>query len=777
VAEVPPTYRPTDPAADVPPTQSPTQSPTAGVTPSPTEAAAWSAPANPHLSFDTDEYRAFVRGQWSERADNSAWIDDHYGVYCDKKKEDNMCVPMNATDGGIVDKSRDALLLGPTVSCAETGMPDMPCGRGDPWVNKTIWPLVRGPLCAEHDRERRGRFPLPDELRPYFDLGYDRSDPTKSADAPPFPLTPGRKTGLLHFDPDEMKAHLLKFQAMLEHYYEGIASSTLERQLVPDSGSEHYGPMVQANADQMARIILRAGRAEPSAGASMTIGVLGDSVTAGQDNCYYDAWPEVLRRTLSPIMGAMGVTLSVRNAGKNGGWNLASQMMCAHDMLGASTADGGSLDFLYQTNPFVSATGVDAEHMIRRAVLGDGAVVSIVNQKTDMVDLTPYFARGLTVAKVYGDSPPEMGTARDGHKYKFWFPARDRAFWGMLGDGFCHLTTRGGSSTVVNRNWHWGPKLHETYADAYALLLARATVKAIDDLAAGVSPPQVEVEAGDMPEIISKVESKDKPNWRDMLAKDMSNPDFVNRGLQGVRCAIGSANQPTSALLSDWLEDAAESPFAQLMASRNGVSYVPPGHREPGSGFYSVSSPISGPNVAVGKDEEGWVPAEQLEGFSPECPRTREQCLHADGKTMVNMNKGNLGDGSLDSRSWLVWRVPERTLMVGRAMMCHPRGAKKKLAEGDIESDRVRFHYAVPVRGANGEYGEDWKIREDVHRGMSIDYVNQECTPIVSLPSQHPVDTTDAVAGDRGAAWNGGMYVAVEWSLATVFEFDYLVAM
>ena len=219
----------------------------------------------------------------------------------------------------------------------------------------------------------------------------------------------------------------------------------------------------------------------------MTIGVLGDSVTAGQDNCYYDAWPEVLRRTLSPIMGAMGVELDVRNAGKNGGWNLASQMMCAHDMLGASSTAEGRLDFLYQTNPFVSATGVDAEHMIRRAVLGDGAVVSIVSQKTNMIDLKPYFGLGLTRANSYGDSPPEMGTARDGHKYKFWFPARDRAFWGMQGDGFCHLvsfpslfllrasslllgplsslnvrssaplceqTTRGGSSSVVNRNWH-----------------------------------------------------------------------------------------------------------------------------------------------------------------------------------------------------------------------------------------------------------------------------------------------------------------------------------
>ena len=177
-----------------------------------------------------------------------------------------------------------------------------------------------------------------------------------------------------------------------------------------------------------------------------------------------------------------------------------------------------------------------------------------------------------------------------------------------------------------------------------------------------------------------------------------------------------------------------------------------------------MKRPISGPNNAVSKEKEGWVPAEQLEGFSPECPRTMMQCLHADGKKTVDMNKGNMGD---EDRSWLVWRVPEQTIMVGRAMMCHPRGTKKKLAEGDIESDRVRFHYAVPVRGENGEYGEDWTVREDVRWGESIEYVDQECTPIV----------VDMEAEDREAAWNGGMYVAVEWSLATVFEFDYLVAM
>ena len=39
-------------------------------------------------------------------------------------------------------------------------------------------------------------------------------------------------------------------------------------------------------------------------------------------------------------------------------------------------------------------------------------------------------------------------------------------------------------------------------------------MKAIDDLAAGISPPG-RVEAQDMPEILSKIETKDKFNWRD----------------------------------------------------------------------------------------------------------------------------------------------------------------------------------------------------------------------------------------------------------------------
>ena len=39
-------------------------------------------------------------------------------------------------------------------------------------------------------------------------------------------------------------------------------------------------------------------------------------------------------------------------------------------------------------------------------------------------------------------------------------------------------------------------------------------MKAIDDLAAGVLPPD-QVKAQDMPDIISKVDIKDGANWRD----------------------------------------------------------------------------------------------------------------------------------------------------------------------------------------------------------------------------------------------------------------------
>jgi hypothetical protein len=44
-------------------------------------------------------------------------------------------------------------------------------------------------------------------------------------------------------------------------------------------------------------------------------------------------------------------------------------------VLGASDLGSQGLDFLFVTNPFVHATGIDAEHLVRRALLGKSHTV------------------------------------------------------------------------------------------------------------------------------------------------------------------------------------------------------------------------------------------------------------------------------------------------------------------------------------------------------------------------------------------------------------------
>ena len=45
------------------------------------------------------------------------------------------------------------------------------------------------------------------------------------------------------------------------------------------------------------------------------IGIIGSSVAAGNDNCYYDSYPSQLERTLGPIWEAGGMKLIVQNTG------------------------------------------------------------------------------------------------------------------------------------------------------------------------------------------------------------------------------------------------------------------------------------------------------------------------------------------------------------------------------------------------------------------------------------------------------------------------------
>ena len=622
-------------------------------------------PSNPYIDdkFNTSAFLTFHQNQWKQRAQNAIDIKTKYGSYCsnvDKFPDDKpMCPPIQVdleTNTTLYEWDVEILKLGPTVECIETGTKDIRCGRNDPWLNKTIWPLLRGPFCAVQELERRNKFPLPVELKPYYELGYDRVDPTKSTDGKPFnggtPATNNNE--LFKFDPSIVQDHLLKFEAMLDHYYQGLSTQLLERQISPTPNSEYYLPMLQSYADQISRVILRSNNdvndVIKSEMNKLLIGVLGDSVTSGTDNCYYDAWPEQLRRQLSPIFASMKINIEIRNAGKNGGWNLSPQMLCAHDMLGVNDREENELglDFLFQCNNFVKADAVDAEHLIRRALLNGGSSRTIIsmNVQKDMdgeAFIERYSKYGLSIGNVYQEALPELGIPESG--YKYWFPANDRAFWGMQGDGFCHLTTRSGSSSVVNRNWHWGPKTHQTYADAYALLLVRATRMAIDDLVAGRMPPDSFPKPSDVEVLMDAPSDDTPPTYRDLYISDMRSDkaDNNNRGIAGVRCAVGAANQPNSTLLSHWLRPAEGSPFEEKMKSRNGVSFVPIDHLN-STGFYKVSSPISPPNNAV--EVGDWVA--NPTSFGAEAPRTREQCLHVDGSTLVNMN-------NKPDISWLVW--------------------------------------------------------------------------------------------------------------------------
>lgn len=102
-------------------------------------------------------------------------------------------------------------------------------------------------------------------------------------------------------------------------------------------------------------------------------------------------------------------------------------------MLGASDRpDDLGLDFLIQCNPFVKSENIDAEHLVRRALLGNShTVVSITPQKDTSVELMleKYAAAGLTFGTPFQDAVPELGIPEKGYKCESRVIARPRSFF------------------------------------------------------------------------------------------------------------------------------------------------------------------------------------------------------------------------------------------------------------------------------------------------------------------------------------------------------------
>jgi len=188
------------------------------------------------------------------------------------------------------------------------------------------------------------------------------------------------------------------------------------------------------------------------------VGVIGDSGTAGQDNCYFDGWMPTFERVMSPLFAAMGKKLVMRNAGRNGGLGASWSLACLDTMVGSEI---DALMVAFHGVGFGRGFDGSAEAAMEATLL------RALNRRQVVFSDTKTFAHGLT--KQYNEYGVTSGTS--GLK---WQPEgrhqQDDPFWGSLGDGRCHTTsTRSGSSAVWFRNWHAGPLGHSTRADMYAI--------------------------------------------------------------------------------------------------------------------------------------------------------------------------------------------------------------------------------------------------------------------------------------------------------------------
>ena len=302
-------------------------------------------------------------------------------------------------------------------------------------------------------------------------------------------------------------------------------------------------------------------------------------------------------------------------------------------------------------------------------------------------------------------------------------------------------------------------QVHQTYADSYGLLFSRAARQAIADLKAGRTPPAP-------PSIDNyKTVVTGATGWKRFLLSDMKSNKNSREGIGGVHCAIGAANQPGSTLLFHWLHPAEGSPFEDMMKERGGVTFVPENHIvqvkdkiTPSKMFYSVKQTLSIPNNAVEVGDWSVNPSK----FSAEAPRTVDQCDHVDGSTTINFSllsdQFQLGTKE-EQFSWVVWKVPEQSISIGRIMMCHPRD--EELAPDSFDAKAVRFHYAV--LGTHNI----WRVVEDTQKNENRQKYDECCT--VMIDEMNSTEKTDA--------WTNGLFLAIEWKREYQFEFDYLVAM
>jgi len=275
----------------------------------------------------------------------------------------------------------------------------------------------------------------------------------------------------------KVRSEVVAMRSMLEEYYGGPEILRETWYLPPDD--PRYVRGVDYLADKLARALVWRDR--------FVIGTIGSSVVAGFDNCRYDTYQEQLERLMMPIWAAAEVGFEVRNAGQGGdcGDSFTNQVWCLRTLVG-DDVDMTQYSWTYFESG-TSAEEIQVHHELfdRWSLLMERGPVPQLIYTHDCSRLGKLEDELLDAYGKFGANIlcMERGIKAAGYPGKKW---------GVVGDTI-HETVRYGegpgvseerrkSLGVVFRNWHPGPLLYQTTADAIAYNLSDALLRALEEI-------------------------------------------------------------------------------------------------------------------------------------------------------------------------------------------------------------------------------------------------------------------------------------------------------
>jgi hypothetical protein len=266
----------------------------------------------------------------------------------------------------------------------------------------------------------------------------------------------------------------IDMRGMLEAYYDGPMVLDQSWYLPDDHDGQNQG--TQALAEKFARALVWQ---QP-----FVIGTVGSSVVAGYGNCRSDCYQQQLQRLFGPVLLAGGVKLEVRNTGQGGdcGDSFDNQVWCLPMLVGTDVDvthyswtyyEAGRHDDFIPAHEMFYRWSLMLEHSpVPQLIYANGCEKFSTRDQALLEAYAPFGSDVLCMKKGLDKIGYESGK------------------WGEIGDGL-HDTNRDGeladvsdqrrnSLGVVYRNWHPGPLLFQTTADALAWRYSAALLLALD---------------------------------------------------------------------------------------------------------------------------------------------------------------------------------------------------------------------------------------------------------------------------------------------------------